>query len=93
MKIERKYLTFLSSAGFGDESLINAQNMDGATICADLDEYQVLLLPTHNKQPWTHGLDVKQRQQKVRGLDGSSQTRGTSPGRPHRVLKVRRGRE
>ena len=32
MKIERKYLTFLSSAGFGDESLINAQNMDGATI-------------------------------------------------------------
>ena len=62
-------------------------------ICADLDEYQVLLLPTRNKQPWTHGLDVKQRQQKVRGLDGSSQTRGTSPGRPHRVLKVRRGRE
>ena len=37
MKIEIEYLTFLSSAGFGDESLINqsvnAQNMDGATIC------------------------------------------------------------
>ena len=32
-----------------DESLINAQNLVGATIAAN--KHQVLLLPTHNKQP------------------------------------------
>ena len=32
-----------------DESLINAQNLVGATICAN--KHQVLLLPTHNKLP------------------------------------------
>ena len=32
-----------------DESLINAQNLVGATICSN--KHQVLLLPTHNQQP------------------------------------------
>ena len=32
-----------------DESLINAQNLVGATICAN--KHQVLILPTHNMQP------------------------------------------
>ena len=32
-----------------DESLINAQNLVGATICAN--KHQVLILPTHNLQP------------------------------------------
>ena len=32
-----------------DESLINAQNLVGATICSN--KHQVLLLPTHNKLP------------------------------------------
>ena len=32
-----------------DESLINAQNLVGATICAN--KHQVVILPTHNLQP------------------------------------------
>ena len=32
-----------------DESLINAQNLVGATICSN--KHQVLLMPTHNQQP------------------------------------------
>ena len=32
-----------------DESLINAQNLVGATLCSN--KHQVLLLPTHNQQP------------------------------------------
>ena len=55
-----------------DESLINAQNLVGATICAN--KHQVLLLPPHNRQPISfHSLCISRSDGFCRSFSGLDQ--------------------
>ena len=55
-----------------DESLINAQNLVGATICAN--KHQVVLLPTHNRQPISfHSLCISRHDGFCRSFSGLDQ--------------------
>ena len=55
-----------------DESLINTQNLVRATICAN--KHQVLLLPTHNKQPISfHSLCISRSDGFCRSFPGLDQ--------------------
>ena len=57
-----------------DESLINAQNLVGATICAN--KHQVVILPTHNLQPTSfHSLCISRSDGFCRSFTALDQVR------------------